>query len=200
MAMVEAAPVKHNEQTAGVDTRAVEALEAEVSELTGIETLNPDDFAKMQDKDPVMQKAKYHLAQQVKPTKSQLKSEPVKVKAWLSNLDRLQAGSDEVLRRSCKIPDGQKAMQVCLPPGLHHLVYEELHQKVGHLVSDRVIALAKDRFHWPGMAKDITHYVNKVCPCLKDKKPNQLRRAELQPIHTSCPFELVSIDYLHLQM
>ena len=98
------------------------------------------------------------------------------------------------------MPDGQKViMRVCLSPDLHHLVYEELHQKMGHLGSDRVIALANDRFHWPGMAKDITHYVTKVCPCLKDKKLNQLTRAELQPIHTSCPFELVSIDYLHLE-
>ena len=199
MAMVEAASVEHSEQTVWVDIKAVEALEAEVSELTGTKTLNPDDIAKMQDKDPVMQKVKYYLVQQVKPTKSKLKSEPVKLKAWLRDWDRLQAGGGEVLRRSCKMSDGQKVMQVCLPPDLHHLVYEELHQKMGHLGSDRVIALAKDRFHWPGMAKDITHYVTKVCPCLKDKKPNQLRRAELQPIHTSCPFELDSIDYLHLE-
>ena len=59
IAMVEATPVEYSEQTVWVDIKAVEALEAEVSELTGIKTLNPDDIAKMQDKDPVMQKVKY---------------------------------------------------------------------------------------------------------------------------------------------
>ena len=39
----------------------------------------------------------------------------------------------------------------CLPPKLHHLVYEELHQKLGQLGADRVITFAKDRFHWPGI-------------------------------------------------
>ena len=50
-------------------------------------------------------------------------------------------------------------MQVCLPPEMHFVVYEELHQKMGHVGADRVIALARDRFHWPGIAKDITNFV-----------------------------------------
>jgi transposase InsO family protein len=49
------------------------------------------------------------------------------------------------------------------------------------------------------MVKDITHYITRTCTCLMDKRPNFLRRAELKPIKTTCPFELVSIDFMHLE-
>jgi hypothetical protein len=49
------------------------------------------------------------------------------------------------------------------------------------------------------MANDITHYVTKVCRCVKVRKPNVPQHALLTPIITTCPFEMVSIDYLHLE-
>lgn len=70
---------------------------------------------------------------------------------------------------------------------------------MGSLGPDRVIALARERFFWPKMSNEITHYVTKVCTCLKDKKPTFNRRAPSKTIITTCPFELVSINYLHLE-
>ena len=42
------------------------------------------------------------------------------------------------------------------------------------------------------MQCDITYIVTRVCSCLKQRRP-------LQPVVTSAPFELISIDYLHLE-
>ena len=42
------------------------------------------------------------------------------------------------------------------------------------------------------------HYVQHVCKCLKQKKPKREQCASLVNIKTSEPFELVSVDYLHL--
>ena len=36
--------------------------------------------------------------------------------------------------------------------------------------ADRVIELARERFYWPFMRADITHYVTKACQCLKQRK------------------------------
>lgn len=49
------------------------------------------------------------------------------------------------------------------------------------------------------MQRDVDHYVTKVCSCLKRKRPNKPTRALLVNIVTSYLFEVVSIDFLHLE-
>ena len=59
--------------------------------------------------------------------------------------------------------------------------------------------MARARFYWPGMAKDITHFVTSQCVCMKEKRPARIRQAPQQPIVKIYPFELLSIDYVHLE-
>ena len=49
------------------------------------------------------------------------------------------------------------------------------------------------------MARDIEHYVTKVCECVKRRKPVVNERAPAQSIKTNAPFELLSIDFVHLE-
>ena len=49
------------------------------------------------------------------------------------------------------------------------------------------------------MYSDIEHFVTKVCTCLKDQQPVTYHKEPLQPITSSAPFEIVSIDFLHLE-
>ena len=60
---------------------------------------------------------------------------------------------------------------------------------MGHLGVERVFDLAKSRFDWPNVKENITHYVTKVCRCLKQKPPAMKQREPLQPIITTAPFE-----------
>ena len=86
-----------------------------------------------------------------------------------------------------------------LPKKYHKRVYVELHENMGHLGADRVVEIARQRFCWPFMRADITHYVTKVCHCLKQRKPVTHVSAPLQPIISTAPFQLVSMDYVHLE-
>ena len=86
-----------------------------------------------------------------------------------------------------------------MPRQFHRTIYKELHQEMGHLGAARVLQLAREQFYWPGMEQDITHFVTNVCGCLKQRKPVLPTCAPLNPIITSSPFELVSIDFLHLE-
>ena len=69
---------------------------------------------------------------------------------------------------------------------------------MGHLGSEKIIDLAQQRFYWPRMAKDICNHIRKKCKCVADKKPNVQERAPLVPIMATYPFEIISIDFLHL--
>ena len=68
---------------------------------------------------------------------------------------------------------------------------------MGHLDVERVLDLARKRFYWPNMRKDIDHFIH-VCRCLKQKQPNRHIVAPLQPIATTAPFQMISIDFVHL--
>ena len=80
----------------------------------------------------------------------------------------------------------------------HDLVYMEFHEKLGHLGSEKVGELARKRFYWPYMQRDIEFYIRKRCRCIISKKPNSPDRAPLIPINATFPFEMISIDFLHL--
>ena len=51
--------------------------------------------------------------------------------------------------------------QIVLPERFHPVVYSELNQKLAHLGSERVLELAKKRFYWPKMKKDIEFFIKK---------------------------------------
>lgn len=70
---------------------------------------------------------------------------------------------------------------------------------MGHFGTERTLNLIRERFYWPYMKKETEHFVTRVCKCLKSKKPQKATRAPLTTIRTTYPFQLVSIDFLHLE-
>ena len=70
---------------------------------------------------------------------------------------------------------------------------------MGHLGEERTVQLARDRFYWLHMARDIEHHVTNVCHCLKWEKPAVQQHAPSRSIVTTQPFELVSINFVHLE-
>ena len=107
---------------------------------------------------------------------------------------KLFLDKDGVLRRKSGLCE-----QIVLPRKYHQMVLKELQDNMGHLGSERVLHLARDRFYWPKMQRDVEHYVKHICQCLKQKPTRLKTKAPLQPIITSSPFELVSVDFLHLE-
>lgn len=119
-------------------------------------------------------------------------------KALLREWPKLYIDENSLLKRRSTGPNGPR-VQLVLPHKFRSKVLHELHVNMGHLGVDRVLDLARARFYWPHMGTDVDYFVKSSCLCLKDKRPNQRRDAPLTPIETTFPFELVSIDFLHLE-
>ena len=113
-------------------------------------------------------------------------------KLLMRNFPKLSIQNGILLRQTVK------HTQIVLPQEYHKIIFVELHDKMAHLGVERVVDLAVQRFYWPRMAADIQHYVQKQCRCVAKKKPPNQEKAKLVPIEATRPFEMVSIDFMHL--
>uniref|UniRef100_A0A7N9AYF5 Gypsy retrotransposon integrase-like protein 1 n=1 Tax=Mastacembelus armatus TaxID=205130 RepID=A0A7N9AYF5_9TELE len=128
-----------------------------------------------------------------RPRFRELKAFSPKTKCLFREWEKLVLDSDCILYRATAA-----RKQLVLPEQYKKMVLEELHNNMGHQGVDRTVSLVRDRFFWPYMQSDIEHYVTKACCCIKQKKPCHESRAPLTNIVTTQPFELVCIDFLHL--
>ena len=152
------------------------------------------DLQQAQELDPVISRVAHLIKTGKRPSVRETKGESRDVKQLLFEWDKLTLGSDNVLYRKTSTN-----AQVVLPWQLHRIIFKELHEDMGHLGVERVFDLAKARFYWPHMKDDITHFVTKVCRCIKQKPPVVKQREPLKPIVTTAPFQMVSLDFLHVE-
>ena len=99
-----------------------------------------------------------------------------------------------------KVFDGQlqeNKFQFVLPKSYWKQSLEACHDNMGHLGIERMTSLLRDRFYWPSMIEDIEHHIRSCPRCLRLK--TQPEKAELNPIITTRPMELVQIDYLTIE-
>lgn len=128
-----------------------------------------------------------------KPGRQQMKSFSVQTKRLLREWERLTLDDDGILRRKTAV-----RTQLVLPEKYKDTVLKALHNDMGHQGVERTSSLVRDRFFWPQMQREIEQYVSSGCSCLKSKKPSRETRAPLTSIVTTQPFELVSVDFLHV--
>lgn len=165
-----------------------------INNRDGKERLDKVDILQHQLQDQQLCKVITWKKDNIRPSTEQTRTEGHITKRLLFEWSRLYLDKEGILRRK-----HGKDSQIILPKSLQPLVLRELHDEMGHIGAEKVLNLARTRFFWPHMQNDIQFYVNQRCPCLKQKKPTQNQREPLRPMLSSTPFELISIDFLHLE-
>jgi transposase InsO family protein len=160
-----------------------------------INPVPPEVLSDHQSSDPVVGPVYRCVVEGRKPTKEEWKSFPKRSRVLMHQFSRLKVRSDGVLVRKIS---GRE--QLVLPDRYHQLVFQELHEKMGHLGAERVEELSRQRFYWPYMKKDIELYVTTKCACIADKTTPVFVKAPLSHIAASEPFELVSLDFMKLDL
>ena len=160
-----------------------------------IDPVSPKQLSIDQSSDPVIAPVYRCVLEKRKPTKEEWKSFPKRSKVLMQQFSKLKIRSDDVLVRKIS---GRE--QLVLPEQYHQLVFLKFHEKMGHLGVERVEELSRQRFYWPYTRRDIEFYITKKCACIADKAPVVYENAPLFPIVASEPFEMVSIDFLKLDV
>jgi transposase InsO family protein len=124
-----------------------------------------------------------------------LETDSTELKSLKRVMEKMKLTAEGVLVKD----NGTDSQQVVLPKSMRQSVYQNLHVDMGHLGPEKVYAMAKRRVFWPGMERDITEFINQSCLCLIQKKPHSQKKAPLQPIITTVPMELLTIDFVKLE-
>ena len=159
-----------------------------------LKTITSKDVLQAQQSDPVIAPALRFKAKGEKPSKDIITHAAPGVRILMRDWEKLYISEEGLLCRKTS-----ENNQIVLPKKFHQVIYQELHSQMGHLSSDRVIQLAVQRFYWPYMRRDIETFIAKRCSCIKQRKPHIQGKAPLQSIVTTQPFELVAVDFLHLE-
>ena len=146
-----------------------------------IESQLNDDYIK-----PVYQFVKT----KTKPIKQEWKEISYQSKLFIKQYHKLKLVKDALIRSTSEYN------QIVLPTSMQDVVYTELHKKMGHLGTKKVVDLARRRFYWPRMYKDIDTYIRRKFQSVMQKRPNREDRAPLVPIKSTYPFEIVSLDFV----
>uniref|UniRef100_A0A1A8SA02 Gypsy retrotransposon integrase-like protein 1 n=1 Tax=Nothobranchius rachovii TaxID=451742 RepID=A0A1A8SA02_9TELE len=192
-ASMESATVEERDPCQGVGVIQVSALTL-IKDSDTTQSFTPDQIRRAQEADEVLTRVLWYKSRGRRPNRMEVKSEHPAVAGLLKQWLKLHVDQNGVLRRQTSCRE-----QLLVPKAYRPLVFKELHQDMGHLGVERTLDLIRDRFYWPQMAKEVEHFVTEECECLKKKKPSKQTRAPLSPIQSTYPFQLVSIDFLHLE-
>ncbi|KAL1276814.1 hypothetical protein QQF64_036437 [Cirrhinus molitorella] len=101
---------------------------------------------------------------------------------------------DGILYRVCKDQlTGKKRWQYVVPASLTEQVLLGVYDKAGHQGQARTLYLARERFFWVDMERDVREYVKCCKRCVVSKTPEPEARAPLESVRTTRPLELVCI-------
>ena len=132
----------------------------------------------------------------VKPSFREANLEYPDVKLLLREWKRLELRDDVLYRKWSE--RGNLVYQLVLPEQFRERALQGVHNDVGHLGSERALHLARARFYWPRMARDIEEKCQKCERCFRRKAVPQ-KAAPLENISATYPLELLCMDYLSLK-
>mgnify|MGYP002804273963 CR=1 FL=1 len=151
------------------NTRFLRNRQSHLPNREKLDQINSVDIAKVQREDPALSIEYYGMWTVIQ--NRLLRTESRSLLQW--------ENSSEKVRKLCSVNSTWRgkqvsciSQQIVLPIQYRWSVYCKLHKEMGHLGTERMFTLAKERFFWPDVKADIDQYINHACRCQKQKKPS----------------------------
>ncbi len=187
-----------DEWETGTECRAASFTEHFNSLISGDEvfhSLSLTDLREHQHKNPVIARVCYYVDRKRRPSRRERANENLYVLRILKQWDKLSV-LNGILYRAIKDPlTKHKIFQFIFPESLKCQALSGVNDLAGHQGQPRTLSLARQRFFWLDMERDVRDYVKKCPRCVFGKTPEPAARAALESIKTTAPLELVCIDF-----
>ena len=120
------------------------------------------------------------------------------IRVLLREKDKLEI-TDGVLYRKVRFEDiGQDVFQLVVPKSHRDQAMNGVHEELYHVGYEAALQQARLRFFWPFMARDLEARIKRCRRCVQ--KGARAQTAPMQTITTSYPLELLSIDFLTIEL
>ena len=118
------------------------------------------------------------------------------VKALRSQRKKLVVEND-LLNKKCDDEKGT-TLQAIVPLSEQRKVlsYSHDHPTAGHLGTRKTLTKARQAYFWPGLQRDVRHYVTGCEKCQTSKVPLKTPSAPMQIVGASRPTERIATDIL----
>lgn len=158
-------------------------------------SLSLADLRSHQQQDPVISRVVLYVDRKRRPSRRERCNESLETLRILKQWERLTL-TNGILYRVTKNPlTKHKKFQFVVPETLKADALAGVHDHAGHQGQPRTLSLARQRFFWYDMEKDLRNHVRSCHRCILSKAPEPSARAPLESIKTSAPLELVCIDF-----
>ncbi len=160
-----------------------------------VPVFNHDELFTEQVDDAVVGRVKFFIDRGHRPSRREKVHESRGTLRILRQWGKLTTRLGIVYRVSKHPVTKQKTYQYVVPASLRMAVLKGIHDDAGHQGQQRSLGLARQRFYWDTMEKDVKDYVHNCKRCIVSKAPEPEARAPLVSITTSSPLELICIDF-----
>lgn len=143
-----------------------------------------------QDACPVLKEVKKWLPSRSVPEANKVQGR--ELRAFHRELSNLILDNDKVLRYVSR--KSEETSRVVIPASLKEKALRMLHNDAGHFGGTKTLHRARDRYFWPFMAADVDNWCTTCKLCQQRRNLIPGNTAPLQPIVTTRPGELVTLD------